>query len=280
MREAVNHVARMVDPYPVAALDVSENSIICVNDHYFEAPLQEPSSNNHRAQTSSSEAENYSQLHTSTVQQINGTAPPRISFFDNTNGAGSSEEGQNSNGTFQHSDVDKSLRFIGEHPDPDTPPGGSVSDEKFPFIAVLTVEDPAGLQQTVKIMFCIEINSSSRGTQVITAVRLDNLRLVLPFPGSLAQASNSNPYRNHFRSIGFAVSIGPDLSNAGVYEPFYQHPQMNWYISKIARSREYNVGFAPSLSVAPSVQAPISLRLDRHWIILLFPNTLIFRMHV
>jgi len=50
------------------------------------------------------------------------------------------------------------------------------------------------------------------------------------------------------------------LREAPWCEPIYQHPEMNWYVTKIARAREVNVGVTPVIGTFPSIETPVSVK--------------------
>jgi hypothetical protein len=262
IEDIVHRVADIVRPYPVAGLRLSDDMIVGVNDRYF---VVTSSDADQRIQGSQDMVgPSGSRISTavvgpteSSVERSTSTlAPLSLTGRDSVHPSGLLEI-ESSTSTLRSSESQgRSLTAM----DPPSPPEALAVRETFPFIGILTIEDPAGLQQTVKIVFSIEITSSCMGDSIVTAIAVDNLRFLLPSACSPRQPSISSPYKQHFRCIDLTLFIGPDSCEAKICEPINQHPEMNWYVNKIVQAREINLGVTPVVAVAPALQASISMR--------------------
>ena len=267
--DVVRRVADIVRPFPVAWLRLSDDCIVAVDDRYFQPHHNDVLQNLQTHQRNISLHHTFS---TSPFGLASLAAPQYIGQGTTTTAIGSTggDHDEGHNGSHQSSEVER-----GGSPNDlssDSPNDnrvatkdrsialGSRDEEKFPFIGILTLEDSAGNQQAIKIVVCIKVKTSSRHDSVVTAVSMDNFRFLLPSPQTPVEHSVSTPQTQHFRCLRLSLSIGPDLSESKICEPIYQHPEMNWYVTKIALAREINVGVTPVIGLTPAIQAPVSVK--------------------
>jgi len=220
--DIVHQIADVVCLFPVAGLRLSDNTIVAVNDHYFLSPqghmppaCQETVSSQHSLIGSVSPAS------VAKEAAVQGTSNISRSTEGGRNGLGGDQNQSSGAGQTESSIIPSSGSLnppngshVAKKDGSNWPERSMRCEEKFPFIGILTIEDPAGLQQAIKIVFCIQIKTTSKLSSVVTAVTVDNLRFLLPSPDSEKVQSLSIPNKQHFRCIRLALSIGPNLSEA------------------------------------------------------------------
>jgi len=263
--QVVNEIAELVRPYPIAGLRPRDQTIMAVNDanttdaprgqcsYFFDLMLDDTSWPATGGTTSVRGRRGPPTAHAPLV--IRTTETPGRAPVENLEMEEVPKHGIMS---FPEGGTSNSVQL-----DPPPPSAPSLLETTFPFVGVLTVEDPNGLRQSIKIIFSLTVMSHAHQSAAVTQVIVDNLKVQIPLPSRPADApSLSIPDKQHFRCLGLFLSIGPELPEPNLChcEPIYQHPEMNWYVTKIGHTKEVNIGVTPTFAATPSLQIPMSMK--------------------
>jgi hypothetical protein len=128
--------------------------------------------------------------------------------------------------------------------------------ENIPFIAVLVVEDANGIQQTIKLIVDLELQTSKvtdGQKQVKTQTIIDSLSLVLPAPSIQGRPLPTLPKVPHLRAQKISVEIKPS-GHPDEYDLLWSYPAEDFVVSKITNAKQVTLGAISNLALNPSLQ--------------------------
>lgn len=123
-------------------------------------------------------------------------------------------------------------------------------------MAVLTVEDPNGIQQMIKVIVDLELQTSKvldGQKQVMTQTVIDSLSLILAAPTLQGGSLPTLPKIPHLRAQRISVEIDPSGAPED-YDLLWPYPAEDFLVSKIINTNEINLDITPSLALNPSLQ--------------------------
>jgi hypothetical protein len=170
-----------------------------------------------------------------------------------------SHNAESSAGTF----TPKREDFSGEPP---IGPEGVKSRNNVPFVGILTVEDSKGIEQSIKIIFELEINTPlapADQNQVITHASMGNLEMELPLPTSKGRSITTLPKVPHLRAQNVEVKVRPS-GQQDQYVLTSQHPKKDFLNGNVTAVSETGVTINSVASLTPALHLGVIKKVGEH----------------
>jgi hypothetical protein len=276
-------MASVLRPFPVVVFMTINQSVVRVNDSLYDAS---PSLSNSPILQKFRCVKKMSNESSATQSSRNNTLPPEDSPRVPLVG-GAQEREVNGEFAAARSQVDRYERRDGsknmaEGPvtifscagrkqrdpgDPRTPSHVTLVGRKIPFMGILTVEDANNVTQTVKLVFCVDINTPNHSTGqkfVVTDVMIDSLGLSLCLPrspltpGSSSKPASTAPNVPHLRLQELILSIAARVLDDGRCNFFDQTPSQGVSTINVTSTNGYSYSAATTASAVPSLALSLS----------------------
>ena len=259
----VQRLADIVQPIPIAVLR-DERCIVIVHDGHSSVVA---SHNNDRS--NESDADQFCPSPSSLASsQSSSSGSSFMAGHQSSQGVGESD----STSYFISSDSPgnspnrNSLVTNGLPQDPqrELPPSNTTNDIPIPFVAVLTVEDCAKIQQSIKIVFGLEVETNGQQRTAVSRTTIDYLQLILDCPLLNGQPISPPSRIPHLRPQQFRVKVQPSLS-PDEHTFIYQQPDQLSFVRNVTNGREMSANFRSTIAANPSLQVEVS-RVTSHTI--------------
>jgi hypothetical protein len=242
----VDQVAEIVRPFPVVGFNPGTNTVVAVNDQYFQ----------HQAFAGNSESGGSSNHNTSSTSS-SGQQTASWSGITQSTSNSSSSSGRGGGSSDDPPPPPPPPPNAGVW-DPATPPDASRTSEIGPFEGVFTIEDPCGHQQSVGMTFCLRIESTNTSGRIFTTTTFTNFCLSLFSPDDPQQSTSKDPLSPYFVCNEVCLWIGPDSTEMKKCKPLYKTPNRRWDVVSASQSSERTVGLTSTLTFPPSIQFGLS----------------------